>query len=88
MCSVITNLLTSQEFHPIRCATTLFHSGRPRDVYEATRIILLSSITEGSATSGYVVRPELVETRNGLGSTPSLLQTVVLIDAACNHESL
>ena len=33
------------------------------------------------------VRPELVETWNGLGNTPSLFQTVVLIDAACNHES-
>ena len=34
------------------------------------------------------MRPELVETWNGLGSTPSLFQTVVLIDAACSHESL
>ena len=34
------------------------------------------------------MRPELVETWNGLGKTPSLFQTVVLIDAACNHESL
>ena len=33
------------------------------------------------------VRPELVETWNGLGNTPSLFETVVLIDAACNHES-
>ena len=32
------------------------------------------------------MRPELVETWNGLGNTPSLFQTVVLIDAACNHE--
>ena len=32
-------------------------------------------------------RPELVETWNGLGNTPSLFQTVVLTDAACNHES-
>ena len=29
----------------------------------------------------------MVETWNGLGFTPSLFQTVVLIDAACNHES-
>ena len=95
MCSVVTNLVTSQEFQPIRCATTLIHIGRTRDVYVATRIILLSSTTEGSATSGYVaatersgkVRPELVETWNGLGNTPSLFQTVVLINAACNHES-
>ena len=33
------------------------------------------------------MRPELVETWNGLGNTRSLFQTVVLIDAACNHES-
>ena len=95
MCSVVTNLVTSLEFQPIRCATTLFHFGRTRNVYAATRIILLSSTAEGSATSGYVaatersakVRPELVETWNRLGYTPSLFQTVVLINAACNHES-
>ena len=33
------------------------------------------------------MRPELVETWNGLRNTPSLFQTVVLIDAACNHKS-
>ena len=33
------------------------------------------------------VRPELVETWNGLRFTPSLFQTVILIDVACNHES-
>ena len=43
MCSVVTNLVTSLEFQPIRCATTLFHFGRTRYVYVATRIILLSS---------------------------------------------
>ena len=58
MCSVVTNLVTSLEFQPIRCATTLFHFGRPRDVYVATRIILLSSTAEGSATSGYVAATE------------------------------
>ena len=87
--------MTSPEFQPIRCATTLFHFRRTRDVYVATRIILFSSTAEGSATSGYVaatkrsrkVRPELVETYNGLANTPSLFQTVVLIDAACNNES-
>ena len=59
MCSVVTNLVTSLEFQPIRCATTLFHFGRTRNVYVATRIILLSSTAESSATSGYVVAPEL-----------------------------
>ena len=87
----------SLEFQPIRCATTLFQFGRPRDVYVATRIILFSSTAEGSATSGYKaatkhvdakVRPDVVETWNGLGLTPSLFQTKVLIDAACNHESI
>ena len=58
MCSVVTNLVTSLEFQPIRCATTLFHFGRPRDVYVATRIILRSSTAEGSATSGYVAATE------------------------------
>ena len=28
-----------------------------------------------------------METWNGLENTPSLFRTVVLIDAACNHES-
>ena len=58
MCSVVTNLATSLELQPIRCATRLFHFGRPRDVYVATRIILLSSTAEGSATSGYVAATE------------------------------
>ena len=29
----------------------------------------------------------MVEKWNGLGNTPSLFQTVVLVDAACNHET-
>ena len=37
----------------------LFHFGRTRDVYVATRIILLSSTAESSATSGYVTATEL-----------------------------
>ena len=58
MCSVVTNLVTSLEVQPIQCATTLFHFGRTRNVYVATRIILLSSIAESSAASGYVVGTE------------------------------
>ena len=95
MCPVVTNLVTSLESQPIRCATMLFHFGQTWNVYVATRIILLSSTAESSAASGYVpsrnapakVRRELVEMCNGLGSKPSLFQTVVLIDVACNHES-
>ena len=58
MSSIVTNLVTSLEFQPIRCATMLFHFGWTRDVYVATRIILLSSTAEGSATSGYVAATE------------------------------
>ena len=58
MCSVVTNLVTSLEFQPIRCATMLFHFGRTRNVYVATRIILLGSTAESSATSVYVVATE------------------------------
>ena len=58
VCSVVTSLVTSLEFQPIRCATTLFHFGRTQNVYVATRIILLSSTAESSATSGYVVTME------------------------------
>ena len=49
---VATDLVTSQNFQPIRCAFALFHFGRTRAVYVATRIILLSSTAEGSTTSG------------------------------------
>ena len=58
MSSVVTNLVTSLESQPIRCATMLFHFGRTQNVYVATRIILLSSTAESSATSGYVAATE------------------------------
>ena len=43
MCSVVTNLVMSLEFKPIRSATMLCHFGRTRNGYVATRFILLSS---------------------------------------------
>ena len=55
---VATHLVTSQNFQPIRCAFTLFHFGRTREVYVATRIILPGSTAESSATSDYVVATE------------------------------
>ena len=55
---VATDLVTSQNFQPVRCAFALFHFGRTRNVYVATRSILLSSTAESSATSGYVVATE------------------------------
>ena len=36
----------------------LFHFGRRRNIYLATRFILLSSTAESSGTSSYVVAPE------------------------------
>ena len=58
MCSVITNLVTSLEFKPIRFATTLCHFGQTRNDFVATHLILLSGTTETSATSGHVAVPE------------------------------
>ena len=58
MCSVTTDLVTSLEVNPIRCAATLCHFGRTQNGYVATQFILLSSTAESSATSGYVVAPE------------------------------
>ena len=55
---VATDLVTSQNFQPIHCDFRLLHFGGTRDVYVATRIILLSSTAESSATSGYVVATE------------------------------
>ena len=89
MCSVVSNLVTSLEFQPIRCAATLFHFGQTRKGYVATRIILISSTAENSATSGYVVAQE----RSGQSEAwagrnverarrkPSLFPAVDLIDA-------
>ena len=58
MCSVVTNLVTSLEFEPFRCVTTLCRFGRTRNGYVATHLIVLYSTAENSATSGYVVAPE------------------------------
>ena len=55
---VATDLVTSQNFQPIRCAFMLCEFGRTRNVYMATRFILLNSTAESSATSGYVAVPE------------------------------
>ena len=55
---VATDLMTSQNFQPVRCAFALFHFGRTQNVCVATRIILLSGTAEGSARGGYVVATE------------------------------
>ena len=56
--SVATDLVTSENLQPIRCAFMLCQFGRTRNVYVTTRIILLSSTAESSATNGYVAVPE------------------------------
>ena len=58
MCSVATNLVTSLEFQPIRCATTPCQFGRTWNGYLATQFILLISTAETHDTSSYVVVPE------------------------------
>ena len=58
MCSVVTNLVTSLRFDPIRCASTLDHIGRTWNGYVATRFVLLSGTSESSAASGYNVVSE------------------------------
>ena len=55
---VATDLVTSQNFQPKRCVFMLCQFGRTRNVYVATRFILLSSTAESSATSGYVAVSE------------------------------
>ena len=55
---VATDLVTSQNFQAIHSAFMLCEFGRTRNVYVATRFILLSSTAESSATSGYVAVPE------------------------------
>ena len=66
MSSVGPNLVTSLKFKSIRCATTLCHFGRTRNGYLSTRIILLSSTAESSATSDHVVVPD----RSGQNEEP------------------
>ena len=57
MCSIVTNLVTSTKFQPMRCATMLCHFGWTRNSYVATRFILLSSSADSSATNGYLIVP-------------------------------
>ena len=84
-----TDLVTSQNFQPIRCAFTLFHFGRTRDVSVATRIILFTSTAESSATSGYVVATErsgqseawVSKNVEGTKEKPSFVPKVNYIDA-------
>ena len=97
---VATDLVTSQNFQPIRCVFTLFHFGRTRDVYVATRNILLSSTAESSATGCYVAATEgcgqsdaeLVKTWNGLRkslvSFQKWIYSMQYYYQACNYDFL
>ena len=57
-CSAATNLVTSLEFNPIRCATTLCNFGQTRNGSVATHFILLSSTATSSTTGDYAAVPE------------------------------
>ena len=72
MCSVVTNLVTSLEFQPIRCGTTPFHFGRTRNVYVVA--------TERSGQSGAWASRNVERARKN----PSFVPNSGLIDAACN----
>ena len=56
--SVATDLVTSREIQPIRCAFMLCQFGQTRSGYLATFFILLSSSAASSATSKYITVPE------------------------------
>ena len=85
--------MTSLEIQPIRGGTTLFHFGRTRNSYVATRLILLSSTVESSSTSGYVVarersgQSEAWAGKNVERTEKSLVlfPTVDLFDSVCSH---
>ena len=89
ICSLATNLVTSLEFNPTRCATTMCHFGQTWNGSVANHFILLSSTAESSATSGYVVVPErLGQNEEPAGNNkerakekPSLVPNVNLVDA-------
>ena len=49
-CSVATNLVTSLEVNPIRCATMLCHFGQTQNGSVAIHLFLLGSIATSSAT--------------------------------------
>ena len=93
MSSVATNLVTSLEVKPIRCATTLCHFGRTRNGYVATHFNPLPSTAKSSATSGYIVLPELfghneeaaIRNEERAKKNLVLLPAVNLIDAICKH---
>ena len=53
-CSIATNLVTSLEFQPIRCATKLCQFGQTRNGSVATHFILLSNTATSSATGDYL----------------------------------
>ena len=93
MCFVVTNLVTSLDIKPIRCATTICHFGRTQNGYIANRLILLTSTADSSATSGYIVvaerfgQSEARAGRNVERTTKSLVlfPAVDVIDAICKH---
>ena len=81
------------EFNPIRCASTLCHFERSRNVFVATHFILFSSTAGSPATSSYLVVPELFGQNAKAASVIEewtekslvLFPAVDLIDAICKN---
>ena len=57
-CSVVTNLVTSLEFSPIRCATMLCHFRQTRNGSVAVHFAPRGSIAMSSAPGDYVATPQ------------------------------
>ena len=73
--SVATDLGTSQEIQPIRCAFMLRQFGQTRNGYVATYFIILSSTAARYFRNALAkVRNRPVVTRNGLGKSLVLFQ--------------
>ena len=87
--ALATNLVTSLEIQPIRCAIMPCHFGQTPNGYVANYFILLSSTAARSATGGYVVVPEQLGQNEELAGSnkertktkPNFVPKVVLIDA-------
>ena len=97
-CSVLTNLVTSLEYNPIRCATMLCYFGQTRNSYVALFFNLHGSIATSKAADDYVgVWDHFGQNGEPAGrkeertrKKPSLFPKVEITDAltlqTCNHD--
>ena len=97
-CSVVTNLMTSLEIIPIRCATMLCLFGKTQKGSVAIHFILRGSAVTSSATGDYVTVPERFgqnekqagsneeRTRKKSSFVPKMDLTDALVLQTCNHD--